>query len=157
MLDQAKPRAFVAGPSLLPSQDVPVHLPAALARTAQAHPDNGIILLKAGQEDFLSYQLLYDAARSYARQLVKAAPQGGYCVLQFADAKAYFIATRLNSGHGTMFWCQYLSGKEQWASKPDIAIQFNGTPAFVAEMRKQAVSVVAVEVPDDADKRWKAR
>ena len=92
MLDQAKPRAFVAGPSLLPSQDVPVHLPAALARTAQAHPDNGIILLKAGQEDFLSYQLLYDAARSYARQLVKAAPQGGYCVLQFADAKAYFIA-----------------------------------------------------------------
>lgn len=92
MFEHVKPRAFVAGPPLLPNQDVPIHLPAALARTAKEHPDNGIIFLKAGQEEFLCYQSLYDTARAYALQLINAAPKGSYCVLQFADARAYFIA-----------------------------------------------------------------
>ncbi len=57
----------------------------------------------------------------------------------------------------TLFWCRYLSGKEQWSSKPGIAIRFVGDAAFVKKLSEYNGQLVAIEVPSDADKRWRAR
>lgn len=77
-------------------------------------------------------------------------------VSEIDPLKHYFIAMHAGVG-STWFWCQYLSGKEAWASKPGIAIRFHGGPAFVAEIEKKGGKIFAVEVPSDADNRWRAR
>lgn len=78
-------------------------------------------------------------------------------VSDIAPDKTYFIAMHPGGGSSVWFWSQYLSGKENWSSKPGIAMRFRGGPALVAEITKREGKLFAVEVPGDADKRWRAR
>ncbi len=78
-------------------------------------------------------------------------------VSEIDPAKHYFIAMHPGGGSSTWFWSEYLSGKQQWSSKPGIAIRFHGGPGLVAEIEKKGGKICAVEVPADADKRWRAR
>lgn len=69
----------------------------------------------------------------------------------------YFLAMTPQGNGGTWFWSRYLNGKEQWSSKPGIGIRFVGGPALIAKITEHGGKICAVEVPADADKRWKAR
>lgn len=72
--------------------------------------------------------------------------------------KAYFIAR--GSPGRMMFYSRYLSGKHAWSVKPGIAIQAYGGEQLVKTFEKNkanGIELVAVEVPADADKRWRAR
>ena len=53
------------------------------------------------------------------------------------------------------YWCRYLSGKEAWATKPGIAIQYVGSGHLRAALVKD--DLIAIEVPKDASTRWKSR
>lgn len=75
---------------------------------------------------------------------------------QIEDGKLYFIATRHNSPGSYSFYSRGLNGKKSWSVKPGIAIRFTGGAPLVAELAKNQ-NLVALEVPVDADKRWKAR
>lgn len=72
--------------------------------------------------------------------------------------KAYFIAVPNGPRGAHWYWSRMLNGKEQWTVKAGIAIQYYGGENLVEMFRKNASkTLIALEVPDDADKRWKAR
>lgn len=69
----------------------------------------------------------------------------------------YFIALRRVTRLAPyMFWSEYLSGKTGWSQKPGIACQYDGS-VIKERMIKEKEKCVAVLVPPDAAKRWKAR
>lgn len=76
-------------------------------------------------------------------------------------AKTYFITRRwkdTNDNPHYSFYCCGLNGKETWAGKPGIAIRYVGSPGLRdAILKNSHIDLIAVEVPIDADKRWKAR
>lgn len=59
-----------------------------------------------------------------------------------------------------MFYSRGLNGKNLWSVKPGIAIQAYGGEQLVttfAKNKAKGIELVAIEVPADADKRWRAR
>jgi hypothetical protein len=77
------------------------------------------------------------------------------------EDKSYFIGRAHNSTtHNTSYsyWSEYLNGKENWPVKPGIAIQYKGGENLVKAFKRNTwAKLVAIEVPADADKRWKKR
>ena len=75
------------------------------------------------------------------------------------EGKFYFLGYQ----HGlstTSFWLwsQYRSGKQNWSTKPGIGIHFAGGPALDKYISSNSVkNLVALLVPDDHAKRWKAK
>lgn len=76
---------------------------------------------------------------------------------EIKEGALYFIGMNPGGSAQVWFWSQYLSGKETWSGKPGIAIRYKGGPALVAMMKENGEKYFAVEVPADADKRWRAR
>lgn len=73
------------------------------------------------------------------------------------DGKIYFIGRRSETHVGIqLFWSRPLRGKDQWTVKPGIALRYTGDDDFRELLRKNPVAV-AVEVPANADQRWRAR
>lgn len=73
------------------------------------------------------------------------------------DGKTYFIGRRLESNAvGQLFWSRPLRGKDQWTVKPGIALRYTGDDDFREVLRKNPIAV-AIEVPANADRRWRAR
>lgn len=72
------------------------------------------------------------------------------------DGKSYFIGLAPKWKYGTWaFWSEWLNGKRAWSEKPGIALQYVGSD----ELRKLLTEkgVMAVEVPEDAARRWRKR
>jgi hypothetical protein len=72
------------------------------------------------------------------------------------DGKLYFIGMPPQWEYGVWeFWSKWLNGKRAWSGKPGIALQYEGGD----ELRKLLIEkgVMAVEVPKDADTRWRSR
>lgn len=72
--------------------------------------------------------------------------------------KVYFLARRwvtCGSKHYD-FYLEWGNGTNKWGGKPSIAVRFRGNDAF-KKILSQQKDFVALEVPADADKRWKAR
>jgi len=77
---------------------------------------------------------------------------------QLVEGKAYFLAKKWEThmGFSYLFHSRLLSGKEQLSCKPGIAIHCIAND----KLRKILIerpNYVAIEIPADADKRWKAR
>lgn len=71
-------------------------------------------------------------------------------------AGIYFLAIRpVTRMTLHMFAARGLNGKSCWSEKPGIAKKFLGET--IVEHLRNTPSQVAVIVPDDADKRWRAR
>lgn len=84
-------------------------------------------------------------------------------VAEIVEAKTYFIARKWIPGNSHtpsyLFHSRLLNGKSDWTSKPGIGIHYVGGAALMEELLKDRgeVVLVAIEVPADASKRWKAR
>ncbi len=87
---------------------------------------------------------------------------------QLDPSKEYFVSLVRTYGPANTksyeFWSQPLRGKECWSGKPGIACRYLGDERLVKfitrnndTMDKSFQQLVAVEVPADADKRWRAR
>lgn len=73
------------------------------------------------------------------------------------ENKEYFIGRRKeNNCVGNLFWSRPLRGKDQWTVKPGIAIKYSGSEDFKEMLRKNPIAI-AIEVPANSDKRWRAR
>ena len=84
-------------------------------------------------------------------------------VAEIVEAKSYFIARKWIAGNSRtpsyLFHSRLLNGKSDWTCKPGIGIRYVGGAALKEELSKDRgdVILVAIEVPSDASKRWKAR
>lgn len=79
-------------------------------------------------------------------------------VEQTSKDKLYFLARSYNNGNSFDFWSKYLNGTETWSVKPGIAVRFYGGEQLVKTFAKNpGVPLVAIEVPADADSRWRKR
>lgn len=87
-------------------------------------------------------------------------------VVTSAEAKAgvkYFIGKHLNPGHPyheqMLFLSRGLNRKLCWSGKPGIALVFEGGQAREEALHQsnEKFQAVLVEVPADADRRWRAR
>ncbi len=74
------------------------------------------------------------------------------------DGAAYFVAKRPHDCDCKTwyFFAENRAGKRMMSIKPGIAMQFNGDDKL-RELLKAQADLVAVAVPADADKRWRAR
>lgn len=73
------------------------------------------------------------------------------------DGRLYFIGLPPKWKYGIWaFWSEWLNGKRTWSEKPGIALQYEGGNAL-RQLLKDRPDVAAVEVPKDADKRWRKR
>ena len=73
------------------------------------------------------------------------------------DGTLYFIGLPPQWKYGTWaFWSEWLNGKRAWSEKPGIALQYEGGDGL-RKLLKERGDVMAVEVPKDADKRWRKR
>jgi hypothetical protein len=71
--------------------------------------------------------------------------------------KSYFIAQKFGiHGNCYAFYSQGLKGKRSFTSKPGIALRYAGGDELRAILEKHP-ELVFLEVPADADKRWRAR
>lgn len=72
--------------------------------------------------------------------------------------KLYFLSMVQKPGSMTpqLLWAEGKDGKRIWSEKPGIAIKCKGGSAFKAFMEKDEL-LVAIEVPKNADRRWRAR
>jgi hypothetical protein len=72
------------------------------------------------------------------------------------DGQSYFLARKIKTS--IWFWSQPKNGPEKWTSKPGIAVHFVGGDDLrkVFDKNRQ-VEMVAIEVPSDHAKRWRAR
>lgn len=75
------------------------------------------------------------------------------------NGKLYFIGLKPKWKYGGwQFWGEWLNGKQKWTVKPGIAVQCTGGDKLRELLtQKAAEGVMAVEVPKDADRRWRAR
>jgi len=73
------------------------------------------------------------------------------------ENKEYFIGRKKeNNCVGDLFWSRPLRGKDQWTTKPGIAIRYKGCEDLKEVLRKNP-NAVAIEVPLNACTRWRAR
>lgn len=71
------------------------------------------------------------------------------------DGVAYFLAMRLaRDWDGYLFCAERLNGKTMMSAKACLAIQFNGNDKLRTFLRDNP-DHVCIEVPADADKRWR--
>lgn len=78
---------------------------------------------------------------------------------QLQEGRAYFLAKKWESecaGTSYMFHSRLLNGKVQWSSKPGIAVRCVANEKL-REILTEHADLVAIEIPADADSRWKAR
>lgn len=75
------------------------------------------------------------------------------------DGKLYFVGLKPQWKYGGwQFWSEGLDGKQRWSVKPGIAMQCVGSDKLRHLLtEKRGSGVIAIEVPKDADKRWRAR
>ncbi len=75
------------------------------------------------------------------------------------DDQAYFLAKKWESSMGVanyLFLSKLLNGKQKFSSKPGIAIRAICNDNF-RKILAEHPNYVALKIPMDADKRWKAR
>ena len=93
-------------------------------------------------------------------QRIKPVAKKWITEVEHADIKdhaVYFIALRPASRSAShMFSACGLNGKTCWSEKPGIAKRYEGGEALREHMR-QRNDCIAVQVPADADTRWRAR
>ncbi len=78
-------------------------------------------------------------------------------VEETTEDKFYFIA-KTAGAKGYLFYSRYKSGKELFSTKPGIAIHYHGGPGLVKAFAKNAsVPLVAIEIPDNHAKLWRAK
>ena len=71
--------------------------------------------------------------------------------------KLYFLAMKPVWEYGeTLYASRGLNGKFCWAGKPGIANKYAGSEELKAELKAKP-DLIAIAVPPDADKRWRAR
>ena len=79
---------------------------------------------------------------------------------EIVEGKEYFIGRHRNPGNQYLESCDFLgrglNKKVLWTQKPGIAIRAVGGEAL-REYLKRDARFKAVEIPEDADKRWRAR
>ncbi len=77
---------------------------------------------------------------------------------QLEPTGEYFIAKPVGvpPHEGMLFYGRGLNGKNTWTTKPGIAIRVYGNEKLVQALNANP-GIVAVKVPPDADKRWRAR
>ena len=77
---------------------------------------------------------------------------------EIKDGQHYFVGKVFGGGvyAGLEFHVRGLNKKLMWGGKPGIAVRYEGSANFREYMAK-STDCVAVEVPTDADTRWKAR
>lgn len=69
----------------------------------------------------------------------------------------YFVGMPPKWKYGTWaFWSEWLNGRRAWSEKPGIALQYEGGDGLRKLLTERA-DCIAVEVPKDADKRWRRR
>ena len=75
------------------------------------------------------------------------------------DGKLYFVGLKPKWKYGAWeFWSEGLNGKQRWSIKPGIAMKCVGSDKLRALLAEKAADgVMAIEVPKDAEKRWRAR
>lgn len=80
-------------------------------------------------------------------------------VADVQNGKLYFVGLKPKWKYGVwQFWSEYLNGKTGWSIKPGIAMQCKGGDKLRKLLTEKASDgVIAIEVPKDADKRWRAR
>lgn len=79
-------------------------------------------------------------------------------VAETTEEGTYFIAKQNGTSGSYFFWSTYLSGKEGWSVKPGLGNRYKGGASLARMFGKNSgMNLVAIEVPPDADKRWKAR
>lgn len=78
-------------------------------------------------------------------------------VSDIAESGEYFIAnfSDFNGHRSYNYISRGLNGKAIWSCKPGIAIRFPGKQAY--DYITSHPIHVALEIPKDADRRWKAR
>lgn len=74
------------------------------------------------------------------------------------DGSPYFLARKHSSEYHTsyMYVSRDIKGRTLLSVKPGIAIRFTSA-ASIAELLSKYPEFVVIEVPKDADKRWKRR
>jgi len=73
------------------------------------------------------------------------------------DGKLYFVAMKPPTEMAPhLFSATGLNGKSCWSQKPGIANRYRGCEKLRKEMR-QKTDLIAVDVPANADSKWKAR
>ena len=71
--------------------------------------------------------------------------------------KSYFLAIKPVWEFGCYTYASRgLNGKFCWSIKPGIAIRYKGSNELIDELKKRT-NLVALLVPEDVDKRWRAR
>lgn len=70
------------------------------------------------------------------------------------NGRLYFICTKLPMGV-TEYYSEWKNGKKAFSSKPGIALQYEGCDKLRDLV--EAGKFFLVEVPSDADKRWRRR
>jgi hypothetical protein len=76
---------------------------------------------------------------------------------EIVDGKVYFVARVPESRLAPWMFYSDRNVKAEWVMKPGIATQFIGAEPLREKLRGTAGICVAVEVPADASKRWRAR
>lgn len=83
---------------------------------------------------------------------IKAVPVG-----DVQDGTLYFVGRPPKWKYGTWaFWSEWLNGKRAWSEKPGIALQYEGGDGL-RKLLAERPDCMAVEVPKDADRRWRKR
>jgi hypothetical protein len=76
---------------------------------------------------------------------------------EIVDDVAYFLALRPVTDMGQwMFYAELKSGKRQFSLKPGLAIKFLGSEKLRCTL-KDSPDLCAVEVPPNADRKWRSR
>lgn len=71
------------------------------------------------------------------------------------ESKLYFLGRFINIS-SLHFWSVLKNQKREWTSKPGIAVKYYGRDSF-RELVESDSKLCAVEIPADAEKRWKKR
>lgn len=75
------------------------------------------------------------------------------------DGASYFLARQSGGSTNITTWHFYardIKGKAVMSTKPGIAVRFLGGEPFRETLRKHT-DLTAIEVPADADQRWRRR
>jgi hypothetical protein len=76
---------------------------------------------------------------------------------EIVDDVAYFLALRPVTEMGQwMFYSELKNGKRQFSLKPGLAIKFIGSEKLRCTL-KDRPELCAVEVPPNADRKWRSR
>jgi hypothetical protein len=71
--------------------------------------------------------------------------------------RLYFLAMKPETEYAPLLYASRgLNGKFCWSVKPGIANKYEGSERLKAELQAKP-NLIAIAVPPDADKRWRAR